>query len=116
MPDRSTLFDDIDAMQPERFTQHLAEDVVMRFGNGDPVHGREAVGQVWAQFCEGVDGVRHDLVQQWAHDDATVVEARVTYRRKDGQDVTVPVVTIYRAAGPLIDDYRVYIDLAPVFA
>lgn len=30
--------------------------------------------------------------------------------------MTVPVVTVYRASGPLIDDYRVYIDLAPVFA
>jgi hypothetical protein len=30
--------------------------------------------------------------------------------------VTVPVVTIYRSGGELIDDYRVFIDLAPVFA
>ena len=38
----------------------------------------------------------------------------VTY--KDGRDVTVPVVTIYRAPRELIEDYRVYIDLAPLFA
>jgi hypothetical protein len=116
MADRSTLFADIDTMRPELFTQHLAEDVVMRFGNGDPVHGRDAVGEVWGQFCQGIDGVRHELVQQWVQDDATVVEARVTYRRKDGQEVTVPVVTIYRSTGPLIEDYRVFLDLAPVFA
>ena len=30
--------------------------------------------------------------------------------------MTVPVVTIYRARGELIDDYRVFIDLAPLFA
>ena len=116
MPDRDSLFDDIDTMEPERFTQHLAEDVVMRFGNGDPVHGREAVGRVWGEFCAGIDGVHHDLVQRWVHADATVVEARVTYTRQDGQRVTVPVVTIYRAAGPLIEDYRVFLDLSPVFA
>jgi hypothetical protein len=41
----------------------------------------------------------------------------VTYTRKDGQDVTVPVVTIYRTNGEdLVSDYRVYLDLAPVFA
>ena len=116
MTDRSTLFDDIDSMQPDRFAQHLAEDVTMRFGNADPVVGRDAVRDVWAQFCGSVDGVRHERVAEWVHDDATVVEARVTYARKDGREVTVPVVTVYRASGPLIDDYRVYIDLAPVFA
>lgn len=81
MTDRSTLFDDIDSMQPDRFAQHLAEDVTMRFGNADPVVGREAVRDVWAQFCGSVDGVRHERVAEWAHDDATVVEARVTYAR-----------------------------------
>jgi len=30
--------------------------------------------------------------------------------------VTVPVVTVYRESGELIDDYRVFIDLAPLFA
>ena len=41
----------------------------------------------------------------------------VTYTRQDGGDVDVPVVTIYRTnAKDLISDYRVYIDLAPVFA
>ena len=40
----------------------------------------------------------------------------MTYTRKDGATVTVPVVTIYRASGELIDDYRVFIDLAPLFA
>ena len=41
----------------------------------------------------------------------------MTYTRKDGADVTVPVVTIYRTGeGGLITDYRVFLDLAPVFA
>ena len=47
---------------------------------------------------------------------ATIVEADVTYTRLDGSTVTVPVVTIYRSRGGRIDDYRVFIDLAPVFA
>jgi ketosteroid isomerase-like protein len=116
MPDRSTLFDDIDSMEPERFAQHLAPNVVMRFGNGEPVNGRDAVRDAWAGFCEGVDGVRHEVVDTFEKGDATVVEARVTYTRKDAREVTVPVATIYRAPGELIDDYRIYIDLAPLFA
>ena len=88
----------------------------MRFGNAEPVRGRGAVRDVWAQFCESVDGVSHALVERWEADPATVVEADVTYTRKDGGTVTVPVVTIYREHDGLIDDYRVFIDLAPLFA
>ena len=35
----------------------------------------------------------------------------------DDRQVTVPAVTIYRRGGDdLIDDYRIYVDLAPVYA
>ena len=116
MPDHASLFDDIDSMEPERFAQHLAGDVVMRFGNADPVHGRDAVRDAWAGFCEGVDGVSHERLGQWESGDGTVAEANVTYTQKDGGTVTVPVVTIYREGAEGIVDYRVFIDLAPLFA
>jgi ketosteroid isomerase-like protein len=116
VPVRHTLFADIDSMLPDRFAAHLADDVDFRFGNADLVHGRDAVRAVWAGFCEMVDGVRHDLVTQWDTGDAVIAESDVTYTRRDGGRVTVPVVTIYRPAGELITDYRVFIDLAPLFA
>ena len=118
MASHDELFADIDTMEPEAFAGHLAEDVTMRFGNAPELHGREACRQTWADFCALVDGVRHDIVQEWRTDDATVAQTDVTYTRKDGGRVTVPVVTIYRTGGPdgLITDYRVFLDLAPVFA
>jgi limonene-1,2-epoxide hydrolase len=116
VPVRDTLFADIDSMAPDRFVAHLAEDVDFRFGNAEPVHGRAAVGAVWGGFCETVDGVHHDLVAQWDAGDAVIAESDVTYTRKGGGQVTVPVVTIYRPADGLIQDYRVFIDLAPLFA
>ncbi len=70
----------------------------------------------WAGFCGDLQGVRHDLVERWEAGQATIVEALVTYTRTDDSTVTVPVVTIYRADGDLIDDYRIFIDLAPLFA
>jgi ketosteroid isomerase-like protein len=116
MADRSQLFDDIDSMEPERFTAHLADDVVMRFGNAEPIHGRDAAHEAWAGFCDGIDGVSHSLVEQWQSEAGTVVEADVTYTRKDGGTVTVPVVTIYRERDGDIADYRIFVDLAPLFA
>ena len=115
MPARDTLFADIDSMEPDRFADHLAEDVVFRFGNADPVHGRAAVRDAWAGFCETLDGVRHDHMEQWEQGGTTIAAAEVTYTRKDGSQVTVPVATIYRG-DEKIRDYRIFIDLAPLFA
>lgn len=116
MPSRETLFADIDSMDPGRFAAHLAEDVTMRFGNADPIRGRDQVREAWATFCQNVDGVKHELVEQWTLDGTTIVEAKVTYTRRDESRVTVPVVTIYRERDGEIHDYRIYIDLAPLFA
>jgi ketosteroid isomerase-like protein len=118
MPARKNLFDDIDSMDADRYAAHLAEDVVMRFGNAEPVHGRQAVRDTWASFCTGIAGVSHDLIDQWEEGPATIAESNVTYTRNDGSTVTVPVVTIYRSNRDdgLIDDYRIFIDLAPLFA
>jgi hypothetical protein len=116
MPARTELFAHIDTMVPEAFAQHLAENVTMRFGNAPPMHGRAACRDAWAGFCELVDGVHHEVVNQWNVGETTIAETAVTYTRKDGAPITVPVVTIYRAGGELIDEYRVFLDLTPVFA
>ena len=117
MATKERLFADIDTMKPDAFAQHLAEDVTMRFGNAPEIHGRDACRQTWADFCQMVDGVHHDVLGVWEVDDRTIAQTDVTYTRKDGRDVTVPVVTIYRTGGDeRITDYRVFLDLAPVFA
>ena len=115
MPGHVTLFEDIDSMDPDRYVRHLSQDVVMRFGNGEPIVGRAAVREAWATFCDDLHGVSHELVERWEAGAATVVESRVTYTRTDDSKVTVPAVTIYRSSGDLIDDYRIFIDLAPLF-
>jgi hypothetical protein len=116
MANRADLFADIDSMEPDRFAAHLAEDVRFRFGNAEPIHGRAAVRDTWAAFCDGVDGVRHEQIGFWEVGEASIAEAEVTYTRKDGTSVTLPVVTIYRTDGELIDDYRIFMDVAPLWA
>ena len=77
MPDRDQLFADIDSMKPERFAAHLAQDVTMRFGNAEPIHGRDAVRDAWAAFCADLDGVRHEVIATWTIAETTIVEARL---------------------------------------
>ena len=114
---RANMFADIDRMDADAWASYLAEDVVMRFGNAEETQGRQVARDGLAAFYELIDGVSHALREQWLIHPATIVESDVTYTRKDGRAVTVPCVTIYRTdSEDLISDYRVYIDLAPVFA
>jgi limonene-1,2-epoxide hydrolase len=115
MPPHPDLFADIDSMDPDAFARHLADDVRFVFGNSEPVIGRDNVRATWAGFCDGIAGVSHELIEQWNTEPATIVESIVTYTRKDGSTVSLPVATIYRAGDELIDDYRIFMDVAPLF-
>jgi limonene-1,2-epoxide hydrolase len=116
MSSHADLFADIDSMDPDAFVRHLTEDVRFTFGNSDTVVGRDNVRDVWAGFCDGIAGVQHDVIEQFEQGSATIVESTVTYTRKDASTISLPVVTIYRGDGDLIEDYRIFMDVAPLFA
>jgi ketosteroid isomerase-like protein len=117
MATRVNLFEDIDRMDAPAWASYLAPDAVMRFGNAEPVRGRSACRDALAAFYDTINGLHHQIVEQFVHGSVTIVEAVVTYTRTDDRQVEVPVVTVYRTnPEDLISDYRVYIDLAPVFA
>jgi ketosteroid isomerase-like protein len=116
MTSRPQLFDDLDRMDPDSWERHLASDIVMRFGNEDPVHGRAACrAQVEALFTS-VRSIAHHVVDHWEHGETTIVEALVDFVLPDGTELALPMVTIYRTErGGLIDDYRVYLDPSPLW-
>jgi hypothetical protein len=112
------LFADIDTMDAKLFASHLSENGVLRFGNAPVVEGREAIEEAIAGFFTTIAALRHELVEQWDVDGATIVEVEVTYTRLDGAQVTLPAVVIMRRSGDseLIDDYRIFIDQGPLYA
>ena len=79
MSSHAQMFDDIDRMDADAWAAHLAPDAVMRFGNADPVHGREACRDALAAFYGQINGLAHHVLEQWEHGEATIVEADVTY-------------------------------------
>ena len=92
-------------------------DARVVFGNGQPMIGVDEIRTGTADFYDAIAGLHHPIVNEWNFGDDTIVELQVTYDRKDGQQVTIPCVTIFHtdAAGK-IDDYRVYFDVAPIYA
>ena len=97
----------------------LTDDVVLVFGNAEPVKGKDAIKAQAGDFTSSLKGVRHEIHDIWqAAEDADVVISRMTvhYTRLDDSVVRVPCVNILRLSGDLVADYRIYIDVSPVAA
>jgi ketosteroid isomerase-like protein len=113
----SRVFGIVDSRDAAAFGRLFSEDGRMVFGNGEPIHGPERIAESVGEFFATIKGLRHAVRNEWTAGPDTIVELAVTYDRLDGKAVTVPAVTMWRVSGDgLIDDYRIYIDLAPVYA
>jgi ketosteroid isomerase-like protein len=116
-PQTRDVFAMTDAMDVAAVVSLFATDARVVFGNGQPMVGVDKIRTGTTAFYETIAGLHHEIVNEWNFGNDTIVELKVTYDRKDGQQVTIPCVTIFHtdAAGK-IDDYRVYYDVAPIYA
>jgi hypothetical protein len=119
MPDQRTeeVFRIVDAMDTAAFADLFSEDGSATFGNAEPMVGPAAIRAGIGGFFGTIAGLRHRVVRTWQVRADTVAETVVTYRRLDGGEVSVPAVTIWHTTPEdRIDDYRIYVDLAPLYA
>jgi ketosteroid isomerase-like protein len=114
--DLTPIFADIDTLDPDRFVAHLTPDVTFRFGNNDPMTGRDAVKAAVAGFFTTISGMHHHFLNIYQDGDTVIAKIDVEYIRPDGKSVTVPNADILVFDGDLVRDWQIYIDLAPVFA
>jgi ketosteroid isomerase-like protein len=110
------LFRAIDSMDPHAFVSFLAEDAVFRFGNAPELRGRDAIREAVAGFLDTISGLRHRLLGTWAHPDAVICRGEVTYTRKDGTEITLPFADLFGMRGTQIAEYRIYMDVTPLYA
>lgn len=110
------LFASIDAMDTESFLGFIAEDCIFRFGSSPPVTGREGIGASVNDFFSMFAALRHELTRVVADDKSVVCEGEVTYTRHDDSQITLPFCNVFETSAGLISVYRIYIDMAPVFA
>ncbi|MGW7066797.1 nuclear transport factor 2 family protein [Streptomyces sp. NPDC054855] len=114
--DVARIFRDIDTFDPDKFVAHLTEDVVFRFANSPELIGRLAVRRGVADFFATIAGLSHRLLRTWEIDDIVIVQTEVTYTRTDGRQITVPNADILTFRGGKAQNWRIYIDLTPVYA
>jgi ketosteroid isomerase-like protein len=109
-------YDDVDNMRLDAFIDRHTDDVVVKFANNPPAVGKDEVAQAIGGFFQMIAGMRHDFVNVYTDGDATILEANIDYARKDGHHVTVPATSVLHRRDELVDQLRIYLDLAPVFA
>jgi len=114
--DVAQIFADIDSLDPAKFVAHLTPDARFRFGNADPVTGREAVAEAVVGFFATIDGMQHHILSSWQVGDTVIVQIDVEYLRKDGKSVITPNADILIFDGGLVRDWQIYIDITPVYA
>ena len=110
------LFKTIDTMDADRFIFYLTEEARLRFGNGPVVTGREKIRKNIAGFFASIKALRHVISETWIHPDVVILQGEVTYTRKDGSQITLPFMNLYRMRGNLIDQYLVYVDISPLYS
>jgi ketosteroid isomerase-like protein len=115
------LFHAIDAMDVSTVAKAFAEDGTFRFANNEAAVGREQVEQSMAAFFALIGGLSHEITGVWSGTwdggEVTSVEALVTYTRQDGsRTAPLPVTSTIRVDGDQIKDYRIFMDVAPLFA
>lgn len=111
----AAMLGSLDEMDVDGYVSHFADDATFRFGNYEAVHGPKEIAETCRNFLETIDGLRHDVLERWDIDDATVLRIKIHYVRKDARTVTIPLAIILKWGEGLVTDYQIYADVAPVF-
>ena len=115
------IFEAIDSMQVEKFASYFAQESLFRFGNAEAVSGPQAIKEANTTFFQSIAKLEHNITGiwhgEWEHGSVVSVEANVTYTRKDGtQTAPLPVTSTIRIQTDKIKEYRIFMDISPLFA
>jgi hypothetical protein len=115
------IFEAIDSMQAEKFASYFAQESLFRFGNAETVRGPQAIKEANTTFFHSIAKLEHHITGiwhgKWEHGPVVSVEANVTYTRKDGtQTAPLPATSTIRIQADKIKEYRIFVDISPLFA
>lgn len=111
------LFASVDARDVAASSAYVTDDIELRFGNNDPVIGRAAFEAMSKDFHASLKSIRHEILSLWVVDESVVItQMCVHYERLDGGQLSLPSANIFRLRDGRVADYRIFMDINPVFA
>ena len=106
----------LDAKDVAKYSEFLADDVVMHMNNAPLVVGKSRVVAGLAAYWQTFGTLEHDLLNIYGTDSAFMLEALNHYIRADGQPVTCRAVALTdRNAGGKVVAFRLYTDVTQLF-
>ena len=114
-------FATIDSMDSVKLAEAFAEEGTFRFGNSEAAVGRRQIEQAISGFFSMIEALHHNITGVWSGSweggAVKSVEAEVTYTRRGGtRTPPLPVTSTIRLRGDRIQDYRIFMDVAPLFS
>jgi hypothetical protein len=110
------LFTAIDAKDTAAFLDKLSPTAMFRFGAAPDVQVKEAIGSAVDGFFSSIAALSHRVKNQVGDGSLLACEGDVSYTRHDGSSITLPFSDFFEFDGDLIVGYRVYIEIAPLYA
>jgi ketosteroid isomerase-like protein len=107
------VFRSLDAMDVERFTGFMTDDVRFQFAGQPEVIGRRATADYLNAFFGCLDAITHELQWQVRHHDTLIIHGQVEYRIADGTAGT-SWIDVFQMSDGKIADYLIFMDSAPL--
>jgi ketosteroid isomerase-like protein len=109
------IFAAFDAKDIDALAALVTQDVRLQIGNAEVVLGKAEFVQALQAFFGSVTSFRHTVTNVWSDHDAVIAELQVQYTRLDGRKLTLPCCNVFRVRDGAVSDYRVYMDITPVY-
>jgi ketosteroid isomerase-like protein len=109
------IFAAFDAKDVAALADLMTDDVRLQIGNAEVVNGKAEFARALSAFFASVAAFRHTVTNVWSDLDAIIAELRVHYTRLDGAELTLPCCNVFRLRDGAVADYRVYMDITPVY-
>jgi ketosteroid isomerase-like protein len=93
----------------------VTDDIRLQIGNADVVNGKPEFVEALEAFVVSVASFWHTVTNVWTDVDAVIAELKVHYTRLDGTELTLPCCNVFRLRDGAVADYRVYMDITPVY-
>jgi ketosteroid isomerase-like protein len=107
----------LDGRDVDALCRQVTDDVRLQLGNTEVTTDKSAFEATSRTFLNSIAAIRHELLDLWEVEGGTVIAVMtVHYERLDGQKLSLPCCNLFGTRAGRVHDYRVYMDINPVFA
>jgi len=103
-----------ETLNPAHFLSTLTDEATLRIGSNVVVRGLSNIKKSTDDFFSMLSEIRHRVHTVGDTADTIFYEGEVTYTLKSGKAVTLPYCNALHLKDGLIEDFRMYIDRAPL--